>query len=59
MIINKITTGFVIQKYDTKTGNFINQEFVCGDDTTFENLKGEEVEGFDAYLEYDMKQPKN
>jgi hypothetical protein len=44
---NKITTGFVCQKYrkDDK-GNFvcIHQEFIAGDDVQFENLKGDPIE---------------
>jgi hypothetical protein len=44
---NKITTGFVCQKYrkDDK-GDFvcIHQEFIAGDDVQFENLKGEPIE---------------
>lgn len=44
---NKITTGFIIQKYrkDSK-GKFrcIHQEFIAGDDVQFENLKGDSIE---------------
>jgi hypothetical protein len=44
---NKITTGFVIQKYRKRsTGKFrcIHQEFIAGDDVQFENLKGDSIE---------------
>jgi len=44
---NKITTGFVVQKYrKDNTGKFrcVHQEFVAGDDVQFENLKGESIE---------------
>ena len=44
---NKITTGFVVQKYrKNNTGKFrcIHQEFVAGDDVQFENLKGDSIE---------------
>jgi len=44
---NKVTTGFVVQKYrKNRTGKFrcIHQEFVAGDDVQFENLKGESIE---------------
>ena len=44
---NKITTGFVIQKYrKDMAGKFtcIHQEFIAGDDVQFENLKGESIE---------------
>ena len=44
---NKITTGFVCQKYrKNESGKFvcIHHEFVAGDDVQFENLKGDPVE---------------
>ena len=44
---NKITTGFVCQKYrKDESGKFvcIHQEFIAGDDVQFENLKGESIE---------------
>jgi len=44
---NKVTTGFVIQKYrKNSTGKFacIAQEFIAGDDVQFENPKGEPIE---------------
>ena len=44
---NKVTTGFVVQKYrKNSTGQFkcTHQEFVAGDDVQFENLKGDSIE---------------
>jgi len=44
---NKITTGFVVQKYrKNSTGKFrcVHQEFVAGDDVQFENLEGDSIE---------------
>lgn len=44
---NKVTTGFVVQKYrNDGTGKFrcIHQEFIAGDDVQFENVKGESIE---------------
>lgn len=44
---NKITTGFVIQKYrkDGKgKSRCIHQEFIAGDDVKFEYLKGDSIE---------------
>lgn len=44
---NKVTTGFVVQKYrKNSTGKFkcVHQEFVAGDDVQFENLKGDSIE---------------
>lgn len=63
MIIKKITTGFVIQTFDTKTKTFIAQEFVAGDDCVYEDERGNGVEsglledesGNEAYLPYEMK----
>jgi hypothetical protein len=57
MIVNKITTGFVIQKFDTETWQFIDQEFIAGDQVDVENEDGEPVEPFDEYLPFEMKQP--
>jgi len=44
---NKVTTGFVVQKYrKNESVGFvcIHQEFVAGDDVQFENLKGDSIE---------------
>ena len=57
MIVNKVTTGFVIQKFDTETRQFVSQEFIAGDQVDFENERGEPVESCDEYLPFDMKQP--
>jgi hypothetical protein len=43
---NKITTGFVCQKYrKDESGKFvcIHQEFIAGDDVQFENVKGDPI----------------
>lgn len=60
MIIHKIITGFVVQKFDTETGKFIDQEFISSDDTTWEDTNGDEVERPDnaTELNMDMVQPK-
>jgi hypothetical protein len=57
MIVNKVTTGFVVQKFDTDTRAFVSQEFVAGDQVDFEYQDGEAVESFDNYLPFDMVQP--
>jgi len=57
MIVNKATTGFVIQKFDMETRQFICQEFIAGDEVDFENEDGDPVESFDEYLPFNMKQP--
>jgi len=66
MIIHKITTGYVVQCFDTKTKKFVSQEFVAGDDCSYENACGEvvepellEVDGQEVYLPYDMLQPQD
>ena len=44
---NKVTTGFVVQKFrKNSTCKFtcVHQEFIAGDDVQFENLKGESIE---------------
>ena len=67
MLINKITTGFVIQTFDTVQMRFVAQEFVAGNDCAYERaeLAGRpvsskllEVDGEEVYLPYDMKQPE-
>lgn len=59
MIINKITTGFVVQKFDTDTGRCISQEFIAGDQVEWENQEGSSIEEDDIslYFPLDMKQP--
>jgi hypothetical protein len=59
MIVNKITTGYVIQEYDTVKKRFISQEFIAGDQVDFEaaDLSESNVEPFDAYFPFEMKQP--
>ncbi|MHB9068776.1 MAG: hypothetical protein ACYC54_00240 [Sedimentisphaerales bacterium] len=47
MEFNKITTGFVCQKFrKNESGKFIciHHEFVAGDDVQFETLKGDSIE---------------
>jgi len=47
MQFNKVTSGFVIQKYRRDSEgrfNCVEQEFFAGDDVRFENTKGEPVE---------------
>ena len=67
MVIKKITTGFVVQTFDTDIGKFISQEFIAGDECSYENsypTDGEtvdsnllEVDGKEAYLPFEMTQP--
>ena len=43
MIINKITTGFVVQTYDTETGKWIGQDFIAVDEVGYEDQYGDFV----------------
>ena len=61
MIVKKITTGFVVQDFDTELGKFIGQEFVAGDDCQYEDALGNpvdpqllEVDGKEVYLLFTM-----
>ena len=65
MLINKITTGFVIQVFDTEKGRFVSQSFTAGDQCDYEDKDGEpvdskqlEMDGNEACLPFDMVQPK-
>ena len=65
MIIQKITTGFVIQNFDTDAQNFTSQEFVAGDQVDFE-IDGDAIDSIEfedklvdhsGYLPFEMVQP--
>jgi hypothetical protein len=65
MILNKTTTGFVVQKFDSETGRCLSQEFVASDQVEWEYQKGDPIEdgmyGIDLeglYFPADMKQPE-
>jgi len=63
MIVNKITTGFVIQKFDTETGEYLSQEFIAGDQVDYENEVGEPTDQSlmptpEPYLPFNMVQPQ-
>lgn len=72
MRIVKVTTGFVIQTFDTDTREFTSQRFTASDDTTWEDDRGEVLGlgdeqhlemiygkgGVDEpYLDFEMVQP--
>lgn len=59
MILNKITTGFVVQQYDTETKKFVSQEFIAGDEVVWEE-SGEQVDSPEnnPYLYFHMIQPE-
>lgn len=65
MILNKTTTGFVVQKFDSDTGRCVSQEFVTSDQVEWEDQKGDRIEdgqyGIDLeglYYPMDLKQPE-
>ena len=43
MFINKITVGFVVQRFDTETRKFTEQSFVSSDEATWEDSDGNEL----------------
>lgn len=57
---NKITIGFVIQRFDKETCKCISQEFVAGDDVSYEDEAGELIEApaTEQYYPFDMIQPQ-
>ena len=65
MILHKITTGFVVQKFDSESGRCLSQEFVAGDQIEWEDQTGNTIEngkyGIDLeglYFPAEMKQPE-
>lgn len=66
MIVNKVTTGFVVQTFDTVTQRYTSQEFIAGDEVVVETCHGnpldreeQDMVGIDnVYLPFEMKQPE-
>jgi hypothetical protein len=59
-IVKKITEGCVIQSFDVKTGNLVEQEFVAGDEVDFEDCNRVSEETLESlYHPFDMKQPND
>lgn len=63
MILKKITTGFVIQEFDTDKGTCVSQSFVAGD-SEYETQDGEPINVSDfeekvsqTYFPFNMVQP--
>lgn len=58
MKIKKITTGYVVQVFDTD-GEFLSQEFVASDSSDYETEDGDTVEDGDLqdlYHPFNMQQ---
>ena len=70
MKINKITTGFVVQTFDTVKMEYVSQNFTAGDQVDYEDTQGnpldkieaaemgmEHDDGSEPYLPFNMIQP--
>jgi hypothetical protein len=64
MIVRKIFPGFVVQEFDASTGACLSQDFVAGEQVTWETRDGDsfgdgdfgiDLEGL--YFPLEMKQP--
>jgi hypothetical protein len=55
--IHKITTGFVVQRWDRATGKFLGQEFIAGDECDYEDENGNPIDEEEPeYRSFDMVQ---
>lgn len=70
MLVSKVTVGFVIQTFDQELGRFTSQEFVAGDDVSYEDGNGDAVDADECkvergdimsepYIGFDMIQPQD
>jgi hypothetical protein len=59
MIIRKITTGFVVQTFDTEKNKWTDQEFIAGDECVYEDELGVPIDAPEnmPYLRLRMEQP--
>ena len=65
MLVNKITTDFVTQVFDTDKKQFIDQYFTASDQCDYEDLNSDpvspsllEANNKEVYLPFGMEQPK-
>lgn len=59
MIYKKVTVGFVVQSFQ-KDGKFLEQEFIAGDEVSYEDAFGEPVDIREkGYLPFTMVQPED
>ena len=58
MLLKKVTIGFVVQTFNMETGKFVSQDFVAGDQVSWETDLGEPAEDRSEYLNFDMVQPE-
>jgi len=53
MKLNKVTVGYVVQTFEGQT--LVSQEFIAGDDVTYEDLDGNILSAHDdVYHSFDM-----
>jgi len=55
--VNKVTIGYVVQKYDTTTGLCVEQEFIAGDEVTYETINGENIDWCEVPCELPINHP--
>jgi hypothetical protein len=59
MKVRKITSGFVVQEYDTELREWVSQEFVASDSVEWEDENGEYIDMVNtSYLPFVMVQPQ-
>lgn len=61
MKVKKITSGFVVQEYDTELREWVSQEFVASDSfSEWEDENGEYIDMVNtSYLPFVMVQPQD
>lgn len=67
MIVRKVTYGCVVQTIDTEKNEFLDQEFIAGDECQYEDEHGpidisdiwDGENKIEPYLNYDMVQPES
>lgn len=63
MILCKITSGYVVQSFDTEKNQWVSQEFIASSVTDYEDESGRPLLDIeqqlieDEYLPFCMKQP--
>jgi hypothetical protein len=65
MIVHKVTTGFVMQEFETDTGRCLSQQFIAEDEVEWADRQGNLVSDGDfgidlegLYFPLEMKQPE-
>jgi hypothetical protein len=58
MIVNKISVGYVLQKFDTNTGKFVAQEFVSANEVSYEDENGNGITGWGVDVQSLMPEPE-